>query len=203
MTGCAVPGSRCWYSVSDNRRRKYAATLEIVETPDGLCSVNTGRANLLVAEALRRGSLAGMEVDAEVRAEVRIPEGNGRFDFLVRRGCEAAYVEVKSVTLHLGCGVGAFPDAVSARALKHVAALTRRVGAGDRGVLVFCAQHCGVTEVRAADHVDPAYASALDEAMASGVEVLAYGCSTDLVEMHIDRVLPFSLKPATGALAGL
>ena len=55
-----------------------------------------------------------------------------------------AFIEVKSVTLHTGKGAGEFPDAVSERALKHVHALQRMVAMGHRGVLIFCAQHCGI-----------------------------------------------------------
>ena len=32
MSGCADPGSRVWYSQSRNANRKYACTLEIVES---------------------------------------------------------------------------------------------------------------------------------------------------------------------------
>ena len=71
MTGCAEPGSAVFYSLSDNPKRKYAATWELVETAGGLCSVNTGRANYLVAEALREGLLEGFP---EMRAEVKFPE---------------------------------------------------------------------------------------------------------------------------------
>ena len=45
MTGCAEPGWNVWYSLSDNPKRKYAATWELVDTEQGICSVNTGRAN--------------------------------------------------------------------------------------------------------------------------------------------------------------
>ena len=47
------------------------------------------------------------------------------------------------MTLAFADGRGAFPDAVSDRALRHVQALERRVQAGDRAVLLFCVQHGG------------------------------------------------------------
>ena len=200
MTGCAAPGSPVWYSRSDNAKRKYPHTLEFVQTPAGYVSVNTGRANTLVAEALANGTITELAGCTEVKPEARIPEGDGRFDFRVVLSAQIVFVEVKSTTLVVGHGInsevlGAFPDAVSSRALKHVNALVRRVQAGDRALLIFCAQHCGIGAVRPAHEIDPQYASALAKAAAAGVEVLAYGCTTDLSEMAIDRKLPFSLSP--------
>ena len=195
MTGCAEPGSRVWYSRSDNAARKYPHTLEIVETAHGLVSVNTGRANTLVGEAISAGKIEALAGAGDVRAEAKIPDEGGRFDFLVSTSTGPAYVEVKSATLYMGDGVGAFPDAVSARALKHLDALVRRVQAGERGLLVFCAQHCGIRAVRAAHEIDPQYAAGLRAAAQSGVEVLAYGCTTDLEEMTIDAQLPVHLTP--------
>jgi sugar fermentation stimulation protein A len=192
MTGCAEPGSPAWYSRSDNPNRKYPHTLEVVQTPAGYVSVNTGRANALVGEAIRESVIGELGGALEVKPEAKIPEGNGRFDFLVTLPDGSAWVEVKSATLLLEGGVGAFPDAVSARALKHVDALVKRVQAGDRGVLVFCAQHCGIRSVRAAHEIDPEYTEALHAAIGEGVEVLAYGCETDLEQMSIVDRLPFS-----------
>lgn len=196
MTGCAELGARIWYSLSDNPKRKYPGTWELVETTHGLCSVNTGRANALVAEALAAGLIESVDPNSEIRAEVAIPQTSGRpvekgrFDFKAGD----AYVEVKSVTLLRADGVGAFPDAVSTRALKHVRALIDRVRSHERGILIFCAQHTGVRSVVPAADIDPAYALGLEQAIEEGVEVFAYACATDLTSFSIDRRLPFRLE---------
>ena len=52
MTGCTEPGLEVWFSTSDNPRRKYRHTLEVVCTPAGRVGINSARANDLVAEAL-------------------------------------------------------------------------------------------------------------------------------------------------------
>lgn len=188
MTGCAEPGRPVWYSLSDNPKRKYRATWEMVDTGQGICSVNTGRANHLVREGIETGVI-GELTSAEIRAEAKIPDGSGRFDFLVGD----AYVEVKSVTLLTTQRVGAFPDAVSTRALKHVRALQDVQSQGYRGVLIFCAQHTGIDAVRPAHEVDTAYAEGVREAIDSGVEVYAYGVSTDFSSISINRALEFNL----------
>jgi sugar fermentation stimulation protein A len=193
MTGCAVPDSRIYYSISDNAKRKYPGTLEFVESDHGLVSVNTGRANALVGEGLTNGYIEALQDYSAIKPEIKIPEGDGRFDFLASADDRLAYVEVKSVTLHIEGTLGAFPDSVSERALKHVNALVRRVAAGDRGVLIFCAQHMGLARVRPASEIDPLYAQSLEQAIAEGVEVLAYGCITDLKTMTLGPQLEFSL----------
>ena len=192
MSGCANPGSTIWYSTSDNLRRKYRHSWEIVRGADGhLIVVNTARANGLVAQAVAAG-LLGFPVTAEVRREVAIPSETGRFDLAV----DDAFVEVKSVTLKLADS-GAFPDAVSERATRHVNALAKLSRQGRRAMLVFCVLHAGVAAVRPADEIDPAYGDALRQAVADGVEVVALRCA-----ISPQRLVPLGLLPVDLARRG-
>ena len=195
MTGCTEPGSKIYYSRSDNQKRKYPHTLEFVETVNGLVSVNTGRANSLVKDALLGGRIAevGPLTQNQVKPEAAIPGGAGRFDFQLSQGDDITFIEVKSVTLHLEDGLGAFPDAVSTRALKHVNELQAQVQKGARGILLFCVQHLGIHRVCPAHDVDPDYAEGLGLAAQQGVEIFAYGCQTDLQTMTLSHRLEFSL----------
>jgi sugar fermentation stimulation protein A len=177
MTGCAEPGLEVWYSTSDNPRRKYAHTLEVVCTPRGRAGINSARANALVAEALARDGIAALRGYPRHRREARIPgAGGGRFDFLLEDGRGRCWVEVKSLTLCLEDGRGAFPDAVSERAVRHVEALAERARDGDRAMLLFCVQHTGVAYATPADDIHPAYGSAVRGAARVGVEILACRC---------------------------
>ena len=138
------PRQRAWYSTSANPRRKYPHTLEIVGDANGdLIGINSSRANALVVEALASGALSGFPAGARVQREVAIPGERGRFDLLI----DDEFVEVKSVTLKLP-DAGAFPDAVSARAARHLDALGRLARSGRRATLVFCVQHTGIEKVR-------------------------------------------------------
>lgn len=197
MTGCAVPGSAAWYSTSPNPRRKYAHTLELVRTAEGdLIGVNTGRANALVCEALAAGLVPGFPSGAAIRREVPVPgdAGRGRLDLLVGTGCGACtYVEVKTVTLKLA-DAGAFPDAVSARATRHLAALTRLAERGMGATLVYCVLHSGIRSVRPADEIDPAYGAALRRAAAAGVRILALGCRLSAMGIAPAGMLPVRLR---------
>lgn len=202
MTGCCTPGSKVWFSTSTNPKRKYANTLEIIEPletadagsdPD-LVGIHPGRANGLVEEAINAGVIGELEKPSELRREVAVPDESGRFDFgFVDTSGTTGYVEVKSVTLCLDEGVGAFPDAVSERALRHVQALRRRCAEKERGVLLFCVQHTGIHKVRCADEIYPEYAEAVSAAAGAGVEVLAYACKVSPQEIRITESLPVFL----------
>lgn len=201
MRGCSEPGSEVWYSDSGNPARKYLHTLEVVCSTLGRVGVNTARANRLVEEAIvgkHIGELAGYET---LQREARIPGSTGRFDFLLAgpeqpSSAKRCYVEVKNLTLGYAGGHGAFPDAVSERALRHVDALAERVAAGDRAVLLFCVQHSGIERATIAADVHPEYAVAVRRAMERGLEVLAYGCEIERDSIRIHRRVPFSLRPA-------
>ena len=156
MSGCSEPGLEVWFSTSDNSARKYPHTLEVVCTPLGRVGVNSARANAFVAEALVQARIPELAGFPRIGREARIPGQQGRFDFLLESATERCWLEVKSMTLCDAAGRGAFPDAVSARALRHVAALEQRVRQGDRAALLFCVQHTGVVYATAADEVHPA-----------------------------------------------
>lgn len=194
MLGCSDPGSEVWYSDSGNDRRQYRHTLEVVCTPAGRVGVNTARANQLVEEAIACGVVTELEGYGRIQREAPIPEGNGRFDFLLEDCRGRCFVEVKSMTLCFDRGWGAFPDAVSERALRHVEALMRRKRAGDRAVLLFCVQHTGVDRATTADTIYPEYGEAVRTAVSAGVEVIAYGCRIDRDAITLDRAIPVALS---------
>lgn len=195
MTGCDMPGSPVWYSTSGNPRRKYAHTLELVGTGDGhLICVNTLRANNLIAEALTAGTLSGFPGTPSFRREVRLPGARGRLDFLIADGrCRRrdVHLEIKSVTLRLPGGNGAFPDAVSERATRHANALAALAAAGEHAMLGFCVLHTGIRSVRPADEIDPVYGAALRRAMSLGVAVKAVRARISPGEMTLEGQIPF------------
>jgi len=104
-------------------------------------------------------------------------------------------VEVKSVTLCRGGGLGVFPDAVSERARKHLYALQSIVDKQTRALLLFCVFHQGVSHVSAAGDIDPKYRDALQDAMSRGVEVQAWASRITTAGIQLSHSLPFTLDP--------
>lgn len=178
MKNCVLPESPCWYSISENKTRKYPYTLEIVSTPGGyLAGINTARANTLVELAIRNGVIRELQGYSIIRREVVYGQEKSRIDFLLDGNPQDArpcYLEVKNVTLMEADGEGFFPDAISQRGSKHLRELMAMVDLGYRAVLLFCVQHTGIKKVSPAHHIDKAYSATLREAIAAGVEVIAY-----------------------------
>jgi sugar fermentation stimulation protein A len=200
MKNCVLPETPCWYSTSDNPKRKYPHTLEVVTTPGGhLAGVNTGRANVLVETAIANSVISELRGYANLRREVVYGAEKSRIDFLLSGSVDdprPCYVEVKSVTLMEDEGQGLFPDAVSTRGSKHLRELMAMVQQGYRAVLLFCVQHTGIEWVEPADHIDPTYGRHLREAIAVGVEVLAYQARIDpaIAEVALYRLLPIKIQ---------
>lgn len=220
MRNCGEAGDRVWYSRSASRGRKYPHTWELVEvTGEHLVGINTLRANALVKEAIESEVISQLRDYERLRSEVAMPAAllaaeesptmsggeslqkkvrKSRLDFLLEEptanaGTDPCYVEVKSVTLGMGEGLGLFPDAVTSRGLRHLQELMRLREAGFRAVLLFCVQHSGITTLRPADEIDAAYGQMLRQAAASGVEVLAYGAELDPEGITLRHELPVLL----------
>ncbi|MGH1485813.1 MAG: DNA/RNA nuclease SfsA [Cellvibrionaceae bacterium] len=195
MKQCIVDNSQCWYSVSDNPKRKYPFTWEIATTATGhLAGINTGRANGLIQEAIELGVITELQGYDTIKPEVKYGEEKSRIDFLLSSSGKAdCYVEVKSVTLGVGSGQGLFPDAVSTRGAKHLRELIGMVNQGYRAVLVFCVQHTGIDVVSPADEIDPDYGEILREAIKQGVEVIAYRAQISANEIVITHPIPLKL----------
>lgn len=195
MTNCMVEGSPAWILDSQNDKRKYRFGLELVTTSTGdLACVNTQRANQLVLEALHAGKITELLEYRHILTEQVYGDEGSRIDFLLTaaRGDESSkpcYVEVKSVTLGEAFGVGYFPDAPSTRGQKHLRELMAMSEQGCRAVLLFCVQHTGILGVSPADHIDEVYGRLMRQAVAEGVEVLAYRSAISLDQMVLSEPL--------------
>lgn len=194
MQNCQVENSPCWYSLSDNPKRKLVGTLEIVTTSFGnLAGVNTARPNHLVRQAVEDELIPELRGYPTIRSEVRYGEEKSRIDLLLESPTEQCYIEVKNVTLDCGDGHAQFPDAVTSRGTKHLRELIAMVAGGHRAVLLFCVQLTGVETISIAGHIDPLYAETLSKAMDAGVEVLVWQAELSDQTIRLQRSLSFTL----------
>lgn len=183
MLALATPGHRCWLSHNPGPKRKLAYSWEIEETPTGCVGVNTARANQIVAGALAKGAIPELRRWPIVRREAEDGAGS-RLDFhLSAPDGAVCWLEVKSVTLSREPGLAEWPDAKSARGLRHLEALTALSARGDAAALLFLAQRSDCTDFRIAADIDAAYARALAmiHAATSAAKplILAYDCGVD------------------------
>jgi sugar fermentation stimulation protein A len=191
MTGCAEPGSAVWLQLSSNIKRKLPYSWQISRTQQGhWIGINTLNANTLVAEGIATKAISELHGYDKVQREVKFGNDNSRIDFCLtaahRPDC---YVEVKSVT-YLDNHHGYFPDAKTVRGQRHVRELGNIAQQGKRAVLLFLVQHSGIHAVHIAKHIDEVYNHALLQAMAVGVEVLAYTTKISPEKILINQSVP-------------
>lgn len=197
MTGVLDAGNPVWLSESDNPKRKLKYTWEIVEAEGAMIGINTGMANKLAEEAITNGIIPELAGYDRLRREVKYGT-NSRIDLLLEKdGAPDCYVEVKNVHMKRG-ETALFPDAVTTRGAKHMAELSLLAQEGTRAVVLFVVQRDDCHAFAPAEDIDPAYASALRDAIAKGVEALCYCCYVAANEIYIHRALPIELAAKQG-----
>ena len=192
MKNCLVPGSQCWYSLSDNPKRKLPGTLELVTTVNGnLAGINTSRPNYLVREAIEADLIPELSGYQSLRSEVRYGSENSRIDILLEDPEKGqCYIEVKNVTLEENNGLVVFPDAVTTRGTKHLRELMAMLEQGHRAVLFYSVQVTGAQRMEVAADIDPTYAETLAEAVAAGLQVLAWRAKLGESEIILECPIP-------------
>jgi len=158
---------------SENPKRKLRWTLEALKVHGTWVQVDTMASNGAVEAAILSGKISELAGYENLRREVPYGE-NSRIDLLLEDPSKGVcYVEVKTTT-YLDDTVARFPDAVTARGLKHLKELTKLAEEGTRAVCFFLVTRDDVQSFGPAPEIDPAWAAAYEEARTAGVEVIAY-----------------------------
>ena len=93
----------------------------------------------------------------------------------MRRGETNYLMEVKGCTLEKD-GIGYFPDAPTARGVRHIRELIRARESGCDATLLFVIQINGVHEVRPNGETHPEFARVWEEAEKAGVRIAFLEC---------------------------
>lgn len=182
MTGVCLPGCRVAVSVSDNPKRKYAHTWELIQVPDPAptwVGVNTSLPNRLVKLALEQHLIPEVGTYGKIETEVCYGQENSRVDFRLLPPTEAdpsqaiyqaIYVEVKNTTWAEE-GLALFPDTVTTRGQKHLRELTALLPE-HQSVLLFFINRGDCETFAPGDRADPTYGKLLRAALTQGVRIL-------------------------------
>lgn len=190
MMGLSAPSSKVWLSQSDNPKRKYAHTLELVEADGTVVGINTGLPNKLTDEALSLGLISDLSTYPVRKREQKYGE-NSRIDILLEAPERpSAYVEVKNVHLVRSEGLAEFPDSVTTRGAKHLRELAMMAEAGHRAIMVYLIQRADCERFKLCRDMDPAYCAAFDDAMSRGVEAYAIRCQISSEEIIPQAAIP-------------
>ncbi len=182
-----IPGCRVWCEQSANPSRKTAYDLIAVQKGSKLINMDSQAPNTAAKHWLQSGGLGHIE---NLRAET--VHEDSRFDFSFLKDGKLCFLEVKGVTLEED-GVCAFPDAPTARGVKHLQGLTRAVQQGYGGYVLFVIQMEQADYLLPNDATDPAFASTLRSAAKMGVQLIAMNCKVTPDSMSIHTCIPVKL----------
>ena len=183
-----LPGAVVWCQFHPEPGRKTAWTLLAVEHRGTVVNIDSQVPNRLAADFVRSGGLG--PVPDLVQPERTF--GDSRLDLYYEAGPVRGFAEVKGVTLNED-GTARFPDAPTERGVKHLHSLVRAVEAGYRAAALFVIQRSDVTRFEPNQARDPAFAQALREAAAQGVEVRALICTVTPGALEITGEVPVCL----------
>ncbi|MDA8099892.1 MAG: DNA/RNA nuclease SfsA [Nitrospiraceae bacterium] len=169
---------------SSERKLKYLA---VAVLRDGMpIMLHTHHTNDVAAHLIRQNRIPGLEGAEIVKAEHTI--GGSRFDFLLRKDGRDILLEVKSCTL-VSDGLAMFPDAISARATKHVEELAHLTGQGYGAAVLFVVGWPHARYFMPEHHTDLEFSRALynvrDRVM---VRAVAIGWEKDL-SLRLERAI--------------
>ena len=189
MLGLIEPGFKVWLSPATNPERKLRYTWELVHDGRALVGINTAHPNSLVAEAIEAGTITELQGYESQRREVKYGK-NSRIDILLEGSGPRCYVEVKNVHLSREAGAAEFPDSVTARGTKHLIEMADMVAEGHRAMMVYLIQRGDCDHLSIAGDIDPTYAEGLTQALANGVEAIAYSCKLTPKTISVAQAVP-------------
>ena len=187
-----VPGCRVFLRFHDDPRRKTRHTLIAVDKNGLLINMDSQAPNRVVEEALASGALSlTRQPPTLIRREAAYHDS--RLDFYLEAPGERVYVEVKGVTLEEN-GVVRFPDAPTARGLRHIRELERAAREGHGAAVVFVVQMDRADWFAPNDATQPEFGQALLDAQAAGVRLIARCCDVTPLKIELAKEIPVRLK---------
>ncbi len=186
-----VPGARLLLELSDNPKRKTAASVIGVYKGDRLVNMDSQAPNLAALEWVQAGADGLFGEIYEVRREKTY--GNSRFDLYLETESGPWFVEVKGVTLFAD-GVARFPDAPTERGVKHLEELAACHRDGYGAAVLFVIQTEGMDLFKPNWETHREFGRALHRAGQAGVKILAYDCLVQENGMQLHRPVPVDLN---------
>lgn len=172
-----VPNALVALSYQPSPKRKTAYDLIAVKKNAAWINIDSQVPNALAKQGIQEGKIRLPELTGAIcRIKPEQSYGQSKFDLLVETSTgQQAFVELKGMTLE-NKRIGAFPDAPSLRALKHIKELITATQAGYYSYVIFIIQFEAVTTATVHTEMQPALAEALMHAQQAGVHILAYNC---------------------------
>ena len=136
---------------------------------------------------------AGHLFPEEVQVTPEKTYGNSRFDLYACSDKRKAFIEVKGVTLEAD-NIARFPDAPTARGVKHLEELIHCMREGYEAYLLLVIQMKGITRFEPNWDTHREFGETLQKAKKAGVHILAYDCLVEPDWMEIQNPVPVCLE---------
>ena len=188
MKGLLKEGNVVYLLKHDDPKRKLKYGLEIIKAQKNLVGVNTHMANKIVNHGLRNNLINELKDNKSIKPEVFFNKET-RFDFLVKKGKQKKFIEVKNVTLFRNKNTAEFPDAITSRGSKHLLTLIDAIKKGYKAYILFLVQIQNMEKFKIASDIDGEYYKNYLAAKKAGVNFLAYRCKINTEEICIEKKL--------------
>ena len=188
MMGLLDEGNEVYLLKNNDPKRKLKYGLEIIKAKKNLVGVNTHKANKIVSHGLSNNLIKELENIDTIKPEVFFNKET-RFDILVKKNNQKAFVEVKNVTLFRDNKTAEFPDAITSRGSKHLLALIDAIKKGYKSYLIFLIQIQNMRYFKIAKDIDNKYYKNYLLAKKAGVNFLAYRCNISSKKIFIEKKL--------------
>ena len=188
MKGLLDEGNEVYLLPNNDPKRKLKYGLEIIKSRKNLVGVNTHMANRIVEHGLQNNLINELKNNDNIKPEVFFNKET-RFDFLLEKKGQKSFVEVKNVTLFRNEDTAEFPDAPTARGIKHLLALIDATKKSYTAYLIFLVQIQNMEYFKIAKDIDDEYHKNYLKAKKAGVNFLAYRCKINSKEILIEKKL--------------
>ena len=188
MKGLLDEGNEVYLLPNNDPKRKLKYGLEIIKSRKNLVGVNTHMANRIVEHGLKNNLVNELKNSDIIKPEVFFNKET-RFDFLLEKKGQKMFVEVKIVTLFRNKDTAEFPDAPTARGIKHLLTLIDAIKKSYKTYLIFLVQIQNMKYFKIAKDIDEEYYKTYLTAKKAGVNFLAYRCNISSKKIFIDKKL--------------
>lgn len=187
IRGCDILGTKIWYSNAVGYH--CLPTWELVEADGGfLVSINPELMKPLIIEAIKKHTISELNGYNIMHAGGQFDQFRSQF-ILLEKNQQQCYMGIEQVLLLGDHGVGLFP-ATAGDGIENLHALIQARNEGHRAVLFYCVMHTGISYIKPFADSDSVYFKLLQQAVAAGVEIVAYRVSIDLHNIELTTQLP-------------
>lgn len=187
MQELLLPERLCTVQFHNNPTRKTKYSLISILHEGIWVNLDSQVNNAVVTHAFEQGKIQGWEQPDTIKREVKVEDS--RLDLLIEQKREKLFVEVKGVNL-VENGLALFPDAVTARGVKHLKRLMEIKKEGHHAMCIFLVGREDATSFFPHAERDPLYAQTFCEAKNAGVDMRVYTSKVTKNSITLGKEIP-------------